>query len=219
MESRFYYTSKHKDPHLSIFEKFKTRPSQLSTKAQRQRLILCILAQDTSPEERTRTAISKKMAAPSGSKWQTTYPGVFTDIENVMLPLGIIQEEGRLRTRRGPRVLQDHGSPYYGLTRKGMVVALAIPEMPGRLEMLETLLGDGNGNALHMLARRSPDFACMLVKGHVEEWCMGKTDLNLSNLEKGDNEFLVPYCDLLESFMEMEREEQGMLVEFLRKII
>ena len=40
--------------------------------------------------------------------------------------MGIAEEDGRLPLKRGPKALQEKGIPYYHLTKKGILVGLAI---------------------------------------------------------------------------------------------
>ncbi len=214
------YNVKRSETRLSIFETLKTRSGQLSTRARRQRAIMCVLAQHSNPNERTRIAIAKRIAGPTESKWQTAYPGVFKDIKDIMLPTGVIKEEGRLPMRRGPKALQSQGNPYYGLTVKGTMVALAISEMPGRSGMLNTFLESelSEAGTLIAIAESSPELVYISIQQHVENWCRGEADLDSSRLEKlPKDSLLVACCGLLESFMNMSRERQEAMVEFLSR--
>jgi len=35
--------------------------------------------------------------------WKNIYSGIFRDLDEVLLPLGIVEEEGRLPLKRGPK--------------------------------------------------------------------------------------------------------------------
>ncbi len=57
---------------LAIFNTFRTK-NQLTGEAKRQRSIIMHLTTDNPPIEKTRTAISKKIAAKSGIAWKNIY--------------------------------------------------------------------------------------------------------------------------------------------------
>ncbi len=70
---------------LAIFNTFRTK-NQLTGEAKRQRSIIMHLTSDNPPAEKTRTAISKKIASKSGIAWKNIYSGIFRDIDEVLLP-------------------------------------------------------------------------------------------------------------------------------------
>ena len=55
--------------------------------------------------------------------WKNIYSGIFRDLDEILIPLGIVEEEGRLPLKRGPKALQQNGMPFYHLTKKGMIVS------------------------------------------------------------------------------------------------
>ena len=212
-------------PKLSIFERFKTRRGELTTRARRQRNIIQILVESQSPAERTRSAISKSISAAQGAKWQSAYPGVFKDMEETMVPLGLIQEEGRLPMKRGPKAMQEQGSPFYSLTDKGRVVALSIQEVGGRGTLLERLLKEAKvagRDALFVLADCSPGFVYMMIQRYVEAWCGGRFELmpfDLTKLREAGDESLTAQLDLLESLLALDKVERRRVVGFLREVV
>ena len=109
---------------LAIFDTFKTRSTDLTAKAMRQRAIISALTGNVNPAEKTRTAITRRIT--KSKEWKNTYSGVFLDMSEVLIPLDFIQEQGRMPLNRGPKALQEKGVPYYGLTRKGFIVAMAL---------------------------------------------------------------------------------------------
>ena len=58
--------------------------------------------------------------------WKNIYSGIFRDLDEILLPMEIAEEDGRLPLKRGPKALQEKGIPYYHLTKKGILVGLAI---------------------------------------------------------------------------------------------
>lgn len=207
-------------PRLSIFDKFKTRTGELTTRARRQRFIIRILAESPNPSDRTRIAISRNMAAAHGTKWQASYPGVFKDMEEVMIPLDLIVEEGRLPMKRGPRVLQEQGSPFYKLTRKGTVVALSVQEIAGRADLLEELAEKGN-EVMRLLTEGSPSFMYSVIQRYVEAWCDGELDLmpfDLTKIGAVDDQMSATQLEMLTSFSKWNSAQKAGVLEFLGRM-
>ncbi|HEX9845160.1 MAG TPA: hypothetical protein VGA92_01700, partial [Candidatus Nitrosotenuis sp.] len=88
---------------LAIFETFKTKHDELTGEALRQRAIIVSLATQNNPSQMTRTAIAQKIAQENGTVWKNIYSGIFRDFDEILIPLGIVEEAGRLPLRRGPR--------------------------------------------------------------------------------------------------------------------
>ncbi len=164
-----------------MFSTFRTGGRGPTGEAVRQRAIIGVLASQPNPAERTRTAISRRIAGGSGSRWKNIYSGIFRDVEEVLLPLGLAREEGRLPLKRGPRALQERGIPYYALTRKGRLAALSVGAAPGRGMLDEFLAGgeeEGGEEAricrdLAAVSRVSPGLARRLFEGYVRAYCGG----------------------------------------------
>ena len=102
----------------------------------RQRAIITCLAQAGASSEKTRTSISQYIAKENNVVWKNIYSGIFRDLDEILIPLGIVEEEGRLPLKRGPKALQENGMPYYHLTKKGLLVALSISESGDRESMM-----------------------------------------------------------------------------------
>ena len=103
---------------LAIFDTFKTKDNDLTGEAKRQRAIITILGTGGNPAERTRTGISQKIAKKQKIAWKNIYSGIFRDLDEILLPMEIAEEDGRLPLQRGPKALQEKGIPYYHLTKK-----------------------------------------------------------------------------------------------------
>ncbi|WKT58546.1 hypothetical protein QVH35_03975 [Candidatus Nitrosotenuis chungbukensis] len=86
---------------------------KLTGEAQRQRAIIVNLATQTNPSQMTRTAIAQKIAQENGTIWKNIYSGIFRDLDEILIPMGIAIEAGRLPLKRGPKALQEKGIPYY----------------------------------------------------------------------------------------------------------
>src|SRR5215471_16950008 len=94
---------------IAIFNTFKTKQNKFTGEAKRQRGILAHLATEQSPELRTRTSIAHYIANKHGILWQNIYSGIFRDLDEVLIPAGVVKEGGRLPLRRGPKALQVEG--------------------------------------------------------------------------------------------------------------
>lgn len=210
---------------LSIFERLKTRRSQRTVRAWRQRCIIRLLAESPNPADRTRIGLAKNMARVNNLRWQTVYPGIFNDIDNIMKPMELIREGGRLPTKRGPKIVQEQGSPYYELTTKGSIVALSIREVTEREPLVKQVLADGdvvNEEAFTVLSESSPFFLGYLMERYVESWCEKKIDLvplDLKKLSRVDDESLRICQDLLEGFTKMEYLQRAETIKFLKSVV
>src|SRR5262245_54768641 len=109
---------------------------------------------EQNPDLRTRTSIAHAIAKQHGILWQNIYSGIFRDLDEVLIPAGVVKEGGRLPLRRGPKALQLEGVPYYELTDSGMLVASSIEELgEKRLDILRSYIsslpeGDSSSKAM-----------------------------------------------------------------------
>jgi len=103
-------------PKLSIFDTFKTKREQMTVEAIRQRHIISHLARENSSTLMTRTAIALNIAKKINLLWKNIYSGVFRDLDEILIPLNIVNEAGRLPLKRGPKALLEKGVPCYQLT-------------------------------------------------------------------------------------------------------
>ena len=88
---------------LAIFNTFKTKDQDLTGEAKRQRSIITILGSNVNPAERTRTGISQKIAKKQKITWKNIYSGIFRDLDEILLPMEIAEEDGRLPLKRGAK--------------------------------------------------------------------------------------------------------------------
>ena len=149
---------------LSIFDTFKTKENSLTGEANRQRSIIRILSSNANPAERTRTGISQKIAKGQGIVWKNIYSGIFRDLDEILLPMGIAEEHGRLPLKRGPKALQEKGIPFYHLTRKGILIALSIKEVENKEKLLLEFFSNADSKEKEFekiiinLSKSSPNF-------------------------------------------------------------
>ena len=215
-------------PRLAIFETFKTKREELTGEAQRQRAIIVNLATQTNPSQMTRTAIAQKIAQENGTIWKNIYSGIFRDLDEILIPMGIAIETGRLPLKRGPKALQEKGIPYYQLTEKGLLVSLALDEIIGREKILEKFFKETKNidkdfqEEIETLLRFVPRFTYSLFKGYVRAYCEGRLDnplpLDQSRLIEESDEIIRIQKEFLESFVNMGKTEKEKTLNFLKSI-
>ena len=162
--------------------------------------------------------------------WKNIYSGVFRDLDEILIPLGIVEEEGRLPLKRGPKVLQENGMPYYRLTKKGLLVALSISDTGDRdLLMNEFFAGEYYDTEevpiqemITKLQKTAPKFTFSLFEKYTKAYCDGKmSDLlpfNTENLQKVSDSSSHIQMELLEGFVKMSNSERDNILDFLQKI-
>ena len=215
---------------LAIFDTFKTNPQKITGEATRQRSIISHLSKATNSASKTRTAISQTIAEENNIIWKNIYSGVFRDLDEILIPLGIVEEEGRLPLKRGPKVLQENGMPYYRLTKKGLLVALSISDTGDRdLMMNEFFAGEYYDTEevpiqemITKLQKTAPKFTFSLFEKYTKAYCDGKmSDLlpfNLENLQKASDSSSHIQMELLEGFVNMSNSDRNDMLDFLKKI-
>ena len=215
---------------LAIFDTFKTNPQKITGEATRQRSIISHLSKATNSASKTRTAISQTIAEENNILWKNIYSGVFRDLDEILIPLGIVEEEGRLPLKRGPKVLQENGMPYYRLTKKGLLVALSISDTGDRdLLMNEFFAGEYYDTEevpiqemITKLQKTAPKFTFSLFEKYTKAYCNGEmSDLlpfNLENLQKVSDSSSHIQMELLEGFVNMSNSERNDTIDFLKKI-
>ena len=213
---------------LSIFDTFKTKTQQLTGEAKRQRSIIQHLTDSTSSASKTRTSISQKIAEENAIKWKNIYSGVFRDLDEVLIPLGLVEEEGRLPLKRGPKALQQNGMPFYHLTDQGLLVALSINEIQNRESILEQIISKSNGEEkeilqiIHRMISVAPSFGYSLFERYIRTFCNGNISelrpFTIPNLRKSADSSSKIQMELLEGFSKLEKTERENALIFLKKI-
>ena len=213
---------------LSIFDTFKTKTQQLTGEAKRQRSIIQHLTDSTSSASKTRTSISQRIAEENAIKWKNIYSGVFRDLDEVLIPLGLVEEEGRLPLKRGPKALQQNGMPFYHLTDQGLLVALSINEVQNRENILEQIISKSNGEEKEILEiiqkmiSVAPSFGYSLFERYIRTFCHGKISelrpFTITNLKKSADSSSKIQMELLEGFSKLQKIEREDALVFLKKI-
>lgn len=215
------------DTNLSIFNTFKIK-GELTGEANRQRSIITILASNTNPAERTRTGISQRIAKRQDIAWKNIYSGIFRDLDEILIPLEIAEEDGRLPLRRGPKALQEKGIPYYKLTKKGVLVALSISEVKNREKLLKEFFSKSDSKEkeyeriITSLLETSPNFTYSIFQKYVKAFCDNKIkDLlpfDLAKLKDISDESLMIQKEILEAFLKLSKQDKEEAIRFLNEI-
>jgi predicted nuclease of restriction endonuclease-like RecB superfamily len=196
----------------------------------RQRGIIIHLARETLPTKNTRTAIAHKLAEQNGTTWQNIYSGIFRDLDEVLLPLGLVREAGRLPIKRGPKVLQEQGVPYYQLTDSGLFIAAAISNTnKERTQFMNNFLEKDSNidekdlkKAIITLLDIAPNFVSLVLRRYVESYSDGKIDklvpFNTDNIKKAFDDKLNVHRELLEGFSSLSNHNREPIISFFKKI-
>ena len=217
---------------IAIFDTFKTRKDKYTGEAKRQRGIIAHLAIEQSPEFRTRTSIAHVIAKKHGILWQNIYSGIFRDLDEALIPSGVIKEGGRLPLRRGPRALQLEGVPFYELTESGLLVASSIEELgDDRVNILEKYLGslpakDNTETSiiagLLLLIKKAPGFAFKIVNEYIYAYSSGLIDniapLDIEKLRGVISKQASIEKELIEAFIRMENSQKEVVERFFCEI-
>jgi len=213
---------------LSIFDTFKTKDNSLTGEALRQRSIIRILSSKANPAERTRTGISQKIAKGQGIVWKNIYSGIFRDLDEILLPMGIAEEHGRLPLKRGPKALQEKGIPFYHLTRKGVLIALSLKEIENKERLLEEFFSNSDPQEkdfekiIKLLSNTSPNFTYSIFQKYVKAFCDDKIEdllpFDLSKLQSIPDESLSIQKEILEGFLKLSKQERDEALRFINKI-
>lgn len=216
---------------IAIFNTFKTRRNKFTGEAKRQRGILAHLAMEQSPELRTRTSIAHFIAKKHGILWQNIYSGIFKDLDEVLIPSGVVKEGGRLPLRRGPRALQLEGVPFYELTEAGLVVASTIEEIDDRLRLLKSYITSMSYtnkdesmmlNGLLLLVDIAPSFMSKIINEYIYAYTTGLiqsiTPIDMKKFRNAVSNKISVERELVEAFANSHPEEQVVIRNFFNVV-
>ena len=214
---------------LAIFDTFKTKKQQITGEAIRQRAIIHHLSNSTNSASKTRTAISQSIAEENNILWKNIYSGIFRDLDEILIPLGIVEEEGRLPLKRGPKALQQNGMPFYHLTKKGMIVSLSIDKISDRKKILKEIVNqavdDNEKQAFEImekLVKIAPHFGFSVFERYVKAYCESNIDdllpFTVENVSKSADNSAQLQMELLEGFSKLSKSDRDQTIDFLKKI-
>jgi len=214
-------------PKLSIFDTFKTKREQLTGEAIRQRHIISHLARENSSTLMTRTAIAQNIAKKNNLLWKNIYSGVFRDLDEILIPLNIVNEAGRLPLKRGPKALQEKGVPYYKLTPKGLLVVLSIDDFDQKDSVLDKFLSKAEikekefVDAVKTLVKISPKFTYSMFEIYVRAFCEGKLKnllpFSIPEFQKISENVFTTQNELLVGFMTLSKSKKLDVLNFFSK--
>ena len=214
---------------LAIFDTFKTKKQQITGEAIRQRAIIHHLSNSTNSASKTRTAISQSIAEENNILWKNIYSGIFRDLDEILIPLGIVEEEGRLPLKRGPKALQQNGMPFYHLTKKGMIVSLSIDKISDRKKILKEIVNQAEEEnekqafeIMEKLVKIAPHFGFSVFERYVKAYCESKIDdllpFTVQNVSKSADDSAQLQMELLEGFSKLSKSDRDQTIDFLKKI-
>ncbi len=216
-------------PNLAIFDTFKTKSGKFTGEARRQRGIIAHLATEASPEMKTRTSIAHTIADKSGMLWQNIYSGIFRDLEEILIPLGVVREGGRLPLRRGPKALQQEGVPYYELTDAGLLVASSLEDLgESRTKILERYLTGGAPDqeefrkGMLVLLKTTPSLALKIVKECILAYGQGSLEelvpLDAEKMRSVVADKISVEKELIEALITLSDDNKEVISKFIKLI-
>jgi hypothetical protein len=140
----------------------------------------------------------------------------------------IAEEDGRLPLKRGPKALQEKGIPYYHLTKKGLLVKLAINGIENMESQMEEFFSQLNPKEkefekiLAKLMKNSPNFTYSIFQKYVRAFCEEKIEellpFDLSKLQEITDENLIVQKEVVLAFGKLSSQEKKDAILFLEKI-
>lgn len=217
---------------IAIFDTFKTKRNKFTGEAKRQRGIIAHLATEQSPDLRTRTSIAHAIAKQHGILWQNIYSGIFRDLDEVLIPAGVVKEGGRLPLRRGPKALQLEGVPFYELTDTGMLVASSIEELGDKkMEILTKYVSsisaaDPASKAMRegmlYLIQVSPSFVSKVINEYIYSYSTGAIDsiapMDAKKLRSVISQHVAVEKELVEAVITMKDTQRELVSSFFKTL-
>ena len=168
--------------------------------------------------------MSQSIGEKNGIVWKNIYSGIFRDLDEILIPLGIVKEAGRLPLLRGPKALQEKGIPFYELTKEGLLVALSIGEFNDKKQVLDEFLSKAEikeknfRDVIHILAKISPKFVYLIFEIYVKAYCNGQLDnllpFDAQNLQNLSVNYLEMQGEILNGFMSLSKRDKSKVLTF-----
>jgi len=159
--------------------------------------------------------------------WKNIYSGVFRDLDEILIPLNIVSEAGRLPLKRGPKALQEKGVPYYQLTPKGLLVVLSIDDFDQKDSVLDKFLSKAEikekefVDAVKTLVKISPKFTYSMFEIYVRAFCEGKLKnllpFSIPEFQKISENVFTTQNELLTGFMTLPKSKKLDVLNFFSK--
>jgi hypothetical protein len=190
----------------SLFDTFKLT-NQLTGKAKRQRKIIKIIGSTNVPNKKTKVEISRKISIENKQSWKNSYSGVYEDVEKILLPQKIIEEEGRI--------------PLNKLTKTGAFLLFCTEENGSQINFTEFTDQKELGEELNSLYKISPTLCFLLLEKYASMLCTFGEDVIPITLEKiGKIAETELSCNLefIKSMLLCSKEDQRKIVKILSQI-
>jgi len=204
----------------SLFETFKLT-NQLTWKAKRQRKIIKIIGTTDIPDQRTKVEISREISRENKQSWKNSYSGVYNDIEKILLPQKIIEEEGRIPIKRGPRLLQREGTGYYKLTKIGTLLLFCLQDNKVKIDFTDFTYQQDLGEELNLLYTINPVLCFLLLEKYTSTMCISGKDImpiTLENISKIDEFPLKCNLQFIKSILTHNKDNQRKILQILAHI-
>ena len=140
----------------------------------------------------------------------------------------LVEEDGRLPLKRGPKALQEKGIPYYRLTQSGILVALSIKEIENRDSLLDQFFSFPNfqekssQEIIKKLSKIAPKFTFSLFEKYVKAFCEGRLKnllpFTLENFKNMSDDSLIVQKEILEAFSKMSKTDKDKTLNLLKKL-
>lgn len=164
--------------------------------------------------------------------WQNIYSAIFKDLNEVLIPSGLVKEAGRLPLRRGPKALQLEGIPFYELTETGVLVASSISELgDSRMKIIETYFTNiddsTSGNDLLkksvlLLLQTIPSFVIKIINAYIYAYSTNKIDnihpITLDKLRSVLKDQISIEREFIELYDALFQNQKLLLKDFIKTI-
>lgn len=162
---------------ISIFRKC-TNQDRICNRGLYQRCIIASLAIE--PSKMTKRALSKDLAQKFGISVGAAYDRILRELNESLIPDGIVQEAGSVPPIRGPKILRVTGIPFYSLTDIGILTAASLDELNvnERSNLLQEFLASKTAYSLNDQEKKEllyhlekyPKFTLEMIKNGVSQF-------------------------------------------------
>lgn len=168
---------------------FPTTDGKIRKRGTYQRFIIVCMTQQVSSI--TKRVLAKQVAKKFGMSLRNAYTHTYTELNDSLIPSGMVEQDGAVPATRGPRVFQINGVPCFRLSRLGILVACSLDEINIDKRMLLFMeyldsdplwRQDPRREELLSHLQAYPEFTLELLKRGVIEYLEEKVDHPLSIL-------------------------------------
>lgn len=170
-----------KNPYRSKLFPRRRNKDKIPVRGVYQRFIISSLALQLS--SMTKRALAKLLAQKFGVSMRSAYEHVMIELEQCLIPDGIVEIEGTIPSDRGPRIYQTKGIPCYRLSGIGILIAATLDEMniDQRKKILQHFLASEDLLPWSLNKRGVKE-----IQDHLQEY----PQFTLELVEKGVTQFL-----------------------------